>query len=173
MAEPSIKVPVHTEGRIRACGDSDWRPLESLQHAVDHLFDDFDRGFWRTPLRRPLLDADLSGLMTAPATDVVEHDKDYVITIELPGLDESNIDVKLSNQNLTVTGEKKEVREEKEKDYFLSERRYGSFRRSFQLPTGVDADKIAANFSKGVLTLTLPKTPAAQKPEKKIAVKTG
>lgn len=62
-------------------------------------------------------------------------------------------------------------RKRKEKDYYLSERRYGSFQRSFQLPEGVDADKIEANFAKGVLTVKLPKTTEAQKAEKKIAVK--
>lgn len=73
---------------------------------------------------------------------------------------------------LTIKGEKKEEKEkEKEKDYCLSERRYGSFQRSFQLPEGVDADKIDARFTRGVLTVTLPKTTEAQKAEKKITVK--
>jgi HSP20 family protein len=72
---------------------------------------------------------------------------------------------------LTIKGEKQEQKEEKKKDYFLSERRYGSFERSFRLPDGVDANKIAATIKKGVLTVTLPKTAEAQKPEKKIEVK--
>ncbi|TIX36045.1 MAG: Hsp20 family protein, partial [Mesorhizobium sp.] len=72
---------------------------------------------------------------------------------------------------LTIKGEKKEEKEEKDNDYYLSERRYGSFQRSFQLPEGVDADKIDATFAKGVLTVKLPKTAEAQKAEKKITVK--
>jgi len=72
---------------------------------------------------------------------------------------------------LTIKGEKKEEKEENRKDYHLSERRYGAFERSFGIPDGVDADKIAASFKKGVLTITLPKTPEAKKQEKKIAVK--
>ena len=72
---------------------------------------------------------------------------------------------------LTIKGEKKEEKEEKAKNYHLSERRYGAFQRSFQLPFGVDAEKIEANFQKGVLTVTLPKTPEAQKKEKKIEIK--
>ena len=72
---------------------------------------------------------------------------------------------------LTIKGEKKEEKEEKQKDYYLSERRYGSFQRSFALPEGVDTDKIEANFAKGVLTVKLPKTAEAQKAEKKITVK--
>ena len=72
---------------------------------------------------------------------------------------------------LTIRGEKKEEKEEKKRDYYLSERRYGSFERRFQLPDGVDSDKIEAAFKKGLLTVTLPKTAAAQAAEKKIAIR--
>jgi len=102
---------------------------------------------------------------------MVEKEKDYEITAELPGMDEKNIQLKISNGMLTIGGEKSETKEEKKKDYFLSERRYGSFERSFRLPEGVEADKISAAVKKGVLTVTLPKTPEAQKPERKIEVK--
>jgi HSP20 family protein len=81
--------------------------------------------------------------------------------------------VKVVNGNLTIKGEKQEEKEEKKKGYYLRERHFGSFERSFGLPEGVDADKIEATFKKGVLTLTLPKKPEAQKPEKKIEVKAG
>ena len=83
----------------------------------------------------------------------------------------SNIEVKVADDILTIKGEKKEEKEEKDKNYYMSERRYGSFQRSFQLPAGVDQSKIDASFQKGVLTVTLPKSPEAQKKEKKIAVK--
>jgi HSP20 family protein len=86
-------------------------------------------------------------------------------------MDESNIDVKFADGTLTIKGEKRDEREEKKKEYCLSERRYGSFQRSFGVPDGVDADKIEANFKNGVLTVTLPKTPQAQRSEKKIAIK--
>ena len=91
--------------------------------------------------------------------DVCEREKEYEITAELPGMDTSNIDVKLANGVLTIKGEKKEEKEEKEKDYYLSERRFGSFQRSFQLPEGIDEDKIQASFEKGVLTIKFPKGP--------------
>ncbi|TIO80260.1 MAG: Hsp20/alpha crystallin family protein [Mesorhizobium sp.] len=103
--------------------------------------------------------------------DLVEKANAYEITAELPGIDEKNIEIKLANNVLTIKGEKNEEKEEKEKDYYLSERRYGSFQRSFQLPEGVDADKIDASFAKGVLTVKLPKTAEARKAEKKITVK--
>ena len=107
----------------------------------------------------------------APAMDLVEKEKEYEISAELPGIDEKNVEIKVANHMLTIKGEKKEEKEEKQKDYYLSERRFGSFQRSFALPEGVDADKIEANFVKGVLTVKLPKTAEAQKAEKKITVK--
>jgi HSP20 family protein len=107
----------------------------------------------------------------APAVDVVEKDKAYEITAELPGMDESNIDVKFSDGVLSIKGEKKEEKEERKKDQYLSERRYGSFQRAFRVPDGVDADKIEANFKNGVLTVTLPKTAEAVRSEKKIEIK--
>ena len=107
----------------------------------------------------------------APAVDIAEKDKEYEITAELPGMDEKNIDVKFADGILTIKGEKTEEKEEKKKDYYLSERRFGSFQRSFQVPDGVDADKIDASFKNGVLTVILPKSAQAQKSEKKIAIK--
>ena len=79
--------------------------------------------------------------------------------------------MKLANGGLTIKGEKAEEKEEKTRDYYLHERRFGSFERSFRVPQGVDQDKIEASFRKGVLTVMLSKTAKAQKTEKKIAVK--
>jgi HSP20 family protein len=86
-------------------------------------------------------------------------------------MDEKNIEVKLANGGLTIKGEKQEEKEEKEKEYYLHERHFGSFERCFRVPEGVDTSKIEATFKKGVLTVTLPKSPEAQKAEKKIEVK--
>ena len=106
-----------------------------------------------------------------PAVDVAETDKAYEITAELPGMDEKNIEVKFADGVLTIKGEKKDEKEEKKKDYYLSERSYGSFQRSFQVPDGVDTDKIEATFKNGILTVVLPKSTEAQKATKKIDVK--
>ena len=84
---------------------------------------------------------------------------------------EKNVEVKFANGVLTIKGEKQEEREEKKKGYHMRERSLGSFERTFQVPEGIDADKVKANFKKGRLVVTLPKTPAARKAEKKIAVK--
>ena len=78
-----------------------------------------------------------------------------------------------SNGILTIKGEKKDEKEEREKEYYLSERRYGSFQRTFRVPEAVDFEKIDASFKKGVLTVTLPKSPTAKQNEKQINVKAG
>ena len=91
---------------------------------------------------------------------------------ELPGIDDKDIEVTVSDESITIKGEKKHEKDESGEGYQLSERSYGAFERTFGIPAGVDADKIAAEFSKGVLKLTLPKTPEAQKKQpKKIEVK--
>jgi len=172
MPEAATKLPVRNE-ESKTERPTEWRPFESLRREVEHLFDDFQLGAWRSPFGRTLFEPFRRGEMgwKTPAVDVVEKEKAYEITAELPGMDESNIDVKFSDGTLTIKGEKREEKEEKKKDYYLSERRYGSFQRSFSVPDGVDGDKIEAGFKNGVLTVTLPKTPEAQKSEKKIAIK--
>ena len=141
---------------------------------MDRLFDDFGGGLWRSPFRGsfglPSQRTELN-LSAIPAVDVSDTDKAYEITAELPGMDEKNVDVKLINGVLTIKGEKQDDKEEKKKDYYMRERSFGSFQRSFQVPEGVDTDKIEANFKRGILAVTLPKSAEAQKAEKKIAVK--
>jgi HSP20 family protein len=88
-------------------------------------------------------------------------------------IDAKDIDVSVSGDMLVLKGEKRQEKEEKDKNYHYSERAYGSFQRAFELPASVDRDKVAADFSNGVLTITLPKTAEAQKPTKKIEVKSG
>jgi HSP20 family protein len=148
-----------------------WHPIESLHREIDRLFNDF----WHSPFSRSIFDVaplrrrEFS--FAAPAVDIVEKDNAYEITADLPGLDEKNVEVQVINGNLTIKGEKKEEKEEKKKDYYLKERHFGSFARSFGVPEGVDVNKIEANFKKGVLTITLPKKAEAQKPAKKIDIK--
>ena len=176
MAEAVTKLPIKTEGEAPERNAGEWRPLANLRREMDRLFDDFGWGFGRRPLGRTLFDVEpfWRGELSfgkAPAVDIAEREKEYEITAELPGLDESNVEVKFADGLLTIKGEKRVEKEEKKKNYYLSERRFGSFQRSFQVPDGVDADKIAATFKNGVLTVSLPKSPEAQKKEKKIAIK--
>ena len=96
----------------------------------------------------------------------------YQITAELPGLDEKDVEVTVADGVLTIKGEKSAEKEEKKKDYYRAERSFGSFKRSFALPEGVDQGKIEANFQKGLLTITMPKVAAAQAQAKKITINT-
>jgi HSP20 family protein len=178
MAEAATKLNVKTEQKSTepATAVQSWRPFESLRREVDRLFHDFERGSWPNPFRgsafdlEPLWRRELTWAKT-PAVDVVEKENGYEVTAELPGMDEKNIDVTVANGCLTIKGEKQEEKEEKKKDYYLQERRFGSFERRFEIPEGVDASKIEANFAKGVLTVTLPKSAEAKKAAQKIAVK--
>ena len=175
MAEAAQKTPVKSEEKGIERAPAEWSPLTNLRREFDRMLEDFPWG-WRRPLARSAFDVEpfwrgFAGVGAVPAVDIAEKDKEYEITAELPGMDESNIDVKFADGLLTIKGEKKEEKEEKKKDYYLSERRYGSFERRFQIPEGVDSDKIEATFKKGLLTVMLPKTAAAQTAEKKIAIK--
>jgi HSP20 family protein len=182
MAEAVTKLAVKTEkpeekaGRLVATAEAS--PFAGLRREIDRLFDDFAWGPGRSPFRRPLFDIEpfWRGELAwgkAPAVDIADTAKAYEITAELPGMDEKNVEVKLSDGTLTIKGEKKDEKEEKNKDYYLSERRYGSFQRSFNIPDGIDAEKIEAAFKNGILTVTFPKTPETQKKEKKIEIKKG
>jgi HSP20 family protein len=177
MAETVTKLPVNIREKAADVPSTKeaWAPFLSLRREIDRLFDDFGGGFWRSPFRsafavEPFWQREMTWA-AAPAVDVVESEKAYEVMAELPGMDEKNIEVNLSNGNLTIKGEKKEEKEEKKKDYYLHERHFGSFERCFRVPEGVDASKIEATFNKGVLKVTLPKKPEAQKPEKKIEIK--
>jgi len=177
MAEASGKVAVKTE-RAAAPAPRARHPFESLRSEIDRVFEDFGRGFG-FPFGRgafslePFWRADASFGAAVPAVDVVEKADAFEITAELPGLDEKDVELKLADGILTLSGEKKEEKEEKGKDYYRAERRFGSFQRSFEVPAAVDQAKIAASFQKGVLKVTLPKSPEALKKEKKISISAG
>lgn len=164
-----------TSKDVPVAGATNWWPWQGLRHEFERMFGEQGnkqwpaifgdpgtdaRSFWRDPLKSE----------SALAVDVVENDEAYEISAELPGLSDKDVEVKLSNGLLTIKGEKKEEKEKKEKDYHLSERRYGMFQRSFQVPQGVDVDKIAAKFTDGVLKITLPKSEEAKQQEMKIAI---
>jgi len=181
MAKAATKLKVtmeDTETSERPGTLAAQRPLQSLRRGIDHFLQDFELDFWRSPFRRSVFDFEplrRRQLMWSamPAFDIVEHDEAYEVTADLPRLDEKDIEVKVVDGNLTIKGEMQEEKEEKKEDYHLRERYFGAFERSFRIPEGVDTDKIEASFNKGVLTVTLPKKPEAQKPAKKIDVKSA
>jgi len=180
MAEASTKTPAKSQPQA---SQPPARPRErdffgSLRDEVERVFEDFDRGLWGLPARwrgaglEPFRMPRLSFALT-PSVDIVEKDDAFELTADLPGVDEKNIEVKVSGGILTIKGEREEHKEEKKKDFYISERQFGSFERSFQVPESVESDKIDANFKNGVLTISLPKKPGSQKAEKKISVRAG
>ncbi len=146
-------------------------PWQSVRSEYDRMFDRLGFGLPSMRRRFELAPADTSFSFNVPAVDVTEDDKAYKIAAELPGLEEKDIEVSLTGDLLTLKGEKRQEKEEKNKNWYMSERAYGSFQRAFELPQGIDRDKIAADFAKGVLTITLPKTAETQQQKKKIDVK--
>ncbi len=151
-------------GKKRGPASRDDNPFALLQRDMNSVFDNFFRGFELEPFESRL------GTF-APNIDVSESDKEIKVSAELPGMDEKDIEVSLSNDMLTIKGEKKEEKEDKGKDYYRMERSYGSFSRTIPLPIEVQTEKIDATFKKGVLTVILPKSEKAVKATKKVAIK--
>jgi HSP20 family protein len=106
----------------------------------------------------------------APPVDVYEDEHSITLKIEVPGIDEKDIDVRLENNTLTVHGERKFEKEEKEENYRRVERQYGSFTRTFTLPNTVDAENVTANYDKGVLNVQLAKKSEAKPKQIKVNV---
>ncbi|APF36761.1 Hsp20/alpha crystallin family protein [Chelatococcus daeguensis] len=174
----ATKLPIETEKQTAPAPAARWTPFDSLRREIDRLFDDLHVGSWRMPFARAEFQSERpwlreSAFALTPAVDVVEREKEYEISAELPGLEQKDVEVRLANGTLIVRGEKRETKEEHDKDYYVSERRYGTFMRSFRVPDTVDTAGIEARFANGVLTVKLPKSAEARKNEKKIDVKTG
>jgi HSP20 family protein len=143
------------------------QPEDVFYRDLESLFDNFWRGFNLPMLGR--YEAPVEAMM--PRMDVAEHEDRFRIAVELPGMDEKDVEVVLSDNVLIVKGEKRAGTEETEKPYTYIERSYGSFRRSIPLGVEVVTDKIEATFDKGVLTIDLPKTVEAKKAFKKIPIR--
>jgi HSP20 family protein len=156
-------VPFRDRGAV-ARGDAD--VFGSLQREIDRLFDDFTHGFGAPGAWGPQASTNIM-----PRLDVAETDKEIEIAAELPGLERKDVEISLENDLLTIRGEKKtEVdKDDKKKNYHLTERSYGLFYRVLQLPAGIDPSSVKATMSNGVLKITIPKP--ARSEAKKIEVK--
>jgi HSP20 family protein len=130
-----------------------WTGMGSLKQEMDRLFDRFAEFKWD---EFPALGE------WAPSMDISETKENLVAKVEVPGMEEKDIQVSLQENLLTIKGEKRQEKEEKEERYHRVERSYGAFMRSVRLPVAVDASRVTATFKNGLLTVTLPKTPAAK-----------
>lgn len=139
---------------------ADVNPFVSLQREVERVFSDFNRGWSGLSFDWPHV--------AVPRMDIAEKDGLIEMTAELPGLEEKDVDIEVHDNILTIRGEKKTEREVKEgENRYLSERTYGSFSRSIELPEGVKADDVKARMARGVLTITVPKPAELSRPEAK------
>jgi len=150
----------------RALTSGRYDPFGQFRSQFDRLFEDFFGDF----------DAPAAGGEAAkapgisPNLDVAESDKVYEIAVELPGVEETDLDVSVSDGVLAIKGEKRSDSEEGDKNYHRVERSYGAFERRLTLPNEIDADKIDAGFANGVLTVTIPKSEDAKEAVKKISI---
>ncbi len=175
----SKKVPVKKSETRGSVEPHD--PFSALRGEFDQMIDRFSRDWpmvgalghlgFPEPIRRMRDNWDFR----APAVDVTDKKGSIEIRAELPGMNEDDIKVEISGSLLTISGEKKEEREEGKKDsrYYLSECKYGSFERSIRLPEGVNRNKVDANVKNGVLVVTIAKTSKAPRKAKKVKVKVG
>ena len=144
------------------------RPFESLPYELDRFVEDMFRGFDFPTVRR----VEPRYAVAVPRVDVVEDEKEIRVYAELPAMDKDNIEVAVSDDMLTIKGEKKLEKEETGKEYALRERAFGSFYRQIPLAVEIVADKVEASFENGLLTVTLPKTAEMRTKFKKIPVHT-
>src|SRR5580693_3924846 len=136
-----------------------FREVVALQNRVNSLFREMNEG-----------DSPLTTASFVPAVDIYEDAKKVVLKLEVPGMEEKDLDVRVENNTLTVKGERKFEKDEKEENFHRIERRYGSFYRAFTLPTTVDVEHVNANYNAGILRLELSKKPEAQPKQIKVNV---
>ncbi|HEX5957067.1 MAG TPA: Hsp20/alpha crystallin family protein [Hyphomicrobiaceae bacterium] len=160
-------IPWREKSQTPAIREGFFDPLVTFRREVDRMFDDFFNGMRpRTPW--PLGNG-WQGL--TPVIDVTETEKEVVITAELPGVNEKEVEVTIADDLLTIKGEKKTELEQENGDATYMERRFGSFSRSVRLPFEVKDEKVDAKYDKGVLTIRVPKPAEIQKAVRRIEVK--
>ncbi len=139
-----------------------WEPFRALRHR-DDTFDEMVREFFRRPM---LEDGDLM----EPAVDVAESDGDVIVRMQVPGVEKEQLNLTVADDHLTVRGETRKEKEEKRKNYYRQEIRYGAFQRDVPLPVEVDGTKASAELKNGMLRITLPKSTQPKAQEIKVAV---
>lgn len=150
---------------VSRAGQNYYTPLTQLHQEIDRMFDSVFRNFGLPSLG--VNTALAQDALLKPNVDIAASDKEYTITVEVPGVEEDKIKLELADNTLTIKGEKKQESEKKEKDFYRVERSYGSFQRVLSLPEDADQDGIDAQFKNGVLTITLPRK-AISKPKGKV-----
>jgi HSP20 family protein len=149
-------------------------PFSQIRQEIDRVFESAFSGFGfpSTGFGRELTPMAQRDWLK-PTLDVGASDKEYTISVELPGVDEKEIQLELSNNTLKIKGEKKQEKEEKEKNYYRMERSYGSFQRVLSLPEDADQEKINATYKNGIMEIAIPRKASQKTETKKIEIKTN
>jgi len=137
---------------------SSWTPMADLSTDLFSMRDEMNRMFDRFFKRSTFDDDNTAMHALVPDVDITEKDDSYILKADLPGVAKDDVKITLRENILTIKGEKKREREEKHRDSYRSERMYGTFERTFTLPSIVRDEKIQANFKDGVLTVEIPKS---------------
>ncbi|MGD9504667.1 MAG: Hsp20/alpha crystallin family protein [Syntrophobacteraceae bacterium] len=163
--QPSA-LPVQRQGATQP-----YNPVARFHDEIDRMFESFFRGFGFPSVGGgeggPLAAA---GAWLKPTVDVAAGEKEYTISVELPGVDEKDVQLELSEDTLIVKGEKKQEKEEKDKGFYRMERSYGSFQRVLSLPDDADREGVSAAYKNGVLKVTIPRKAEPKKEAKQIAI---
>lgn len=170
--ESGATVPVkRADNQVTVAGGAASHPIVQLQREMDRLFENAFRGFGLSPFRSELFTPLTDSGLLKPQVDIGATDKEYSITVEVPGVDEKDVKVEIANNTMTIRGEKKQEKEEKEKNYYRVERSYGSFQRVLSLPEDANQDDIKATFKNGVLTIKMPRKALPKSDVKQIEIK--
>ena len=170
--ESGANVPVvqRTDGQPSYTEQGETNPIVQLHREVDRLFENAFRGFGVSPFRADVFPSMTGAGLLKPQVNIGATDNEYSITAEVPGVDEKDVKVEIANNTMTIRGEKKQEKEEKDKNYYRIERSYGSFQRVLSLPEDADQENIKATFKKGVLTIQMPRKDVPKEEVKQIRI---
>lgn len=161
-------VPVKEEAKTTMPAGREHKLFQTLQREMNRLFEEFkgNFGFAHPSWMEPMVDFQAK-------VDIKDNDKELMLTADLPGVDIKDIEVSVTDEAIVIKGEKRTEKEESDKGFYRMERSYGCFHRMLPLPCAVDKDNVSASYKNGVLTVTMPKTGAPPKDEKKVEVIAG
>lgn len=171
MSQIDFRRPFYAPQSIPAA-PAHWHPIDALRHQIERFYNDLSGGLWAQQ-GTPFLERNpLPGMFRDfPPVDIVETEKGYEIATELPGVAERDFDVSINGDVLQIKGERRQEHKDSHKGYFLQERSFGGFERSFRLPKDADSAAIEAVFKNGLLTVRMPKAAGAAKDVKKVPIK--
>lgn len=172
--EESVNVPVRRAGDRKFSPESAaLNPMVQLQREMNRLFESAFRGFGQSAFSSELFTPLTGSGQLKPQVDISATEKEYCITVEVPGVSEKDVKVEIADSVLTIQGEKKQEKEDKGENYYRMEREYGSFQRMLSLPEDARHEDIKATFKNGVLSLKIPRKVLPKVEVKRIEVKSA